>query len=236
MRYLYSLIQKFIERVGKNADGLRVYMLHQVNDNKKEWKDHGVSITKFGFEAFIEALQAKGCNFLSVDDLSIANAESNNVIITFDDIFQDAIDNAIPFLIERSIPFCVFISDNYIDSEDFLSSASLKAIADEPLCTIGYHTKNHRLMRSLTEMEVCEEIDCKEFEQLVNRSVPFFSFPYGSVYACTIKSIKKAKSTYKYAFSTLSIPCSKWWLKKIPFFIPRINICEANYKQKLEEI
>lgn len=236
MRYLYSLIQKFIERVGKNADGLRVYMLHQVNDNKKEWKDHGVSITKSGFETFIETLQAKGCNFLSVDELSIDNAKSNNVIITFDDIFQDAIDNAIPFLVERSIPFCVFVSENYIGSEDFLSEESLKAITNEPLCTIGYHTKNHRLMRSLTEMEVCEEIDCKEFEQLVNRSVPFFAFPYGSVYACTIKSIKKAKSRYKYVFSTLSIPCPKWWLKKIPFFIPRINICEANYKQKLEEI
>ena len=236
MRYLYSLIQKCIEKVGKNVDGLRIYMIHQVNDNKKEWKDAGVSITKSGFEAFIEELQAKGCNFLSVEDLAIDKATSNNVIITFDDIFQDAIDNAIPFLIERSIPFCVFIAENYIDSDDFLSKESLKVLVDEPLCTIGYHTKNHKLMRSLTDIEVCEEINCKKFEQLVDKSISFFAFPYGSVYACTIRSIIKAKSAYKYVFSTISIPCSEWWLKKIPFFIPRINICEANYKQKLEEI
>ena len=142
MRYLYSLIQKCIEKAGKNADGLRIYMFHQVNDNKKTWNDNGVSITKFGFEEFVEVLQAKGCNFLSVEELSIDKAKSNNVIITFDDIFQDAVDNAIPFLIEKSIPFCVFITENYIDLEKFLSSESLKALINEPLCTIGYHTKN----------------------------------------------------------------------------------------------
>lgn len=236
MRYLYSFIQKLIEKTGKNTAGLRIYMFHQINDDKTEWKDRGVSITQSGFKMFIEGLQAKRCHFLALDDLSADKAKPGNVIITFDDIFQDAVKNAIPFLVERNIPFCIFITENYIDSDGFLTSESLQELLDEPLCTIGFHTKNHKLMRFLTRKEVGEEMECIDFEKLVGRNISFFAFPYGSLYACTIRSILVAKRKYTFSFSTVSIPCSKRRLKKAPYFVPRINICEANYRRKLEEI
>lgn len=236
MRYLYSFIQKVIEKMGENTVGLRIYMFHQINDDKTEWKDKGISITQTGFKMFIEGLQAKGCHFLTLADLSPDKAEPRNVIITFDDIFQDAVKNAIPFLVEKNIPFCVFITENYIDSENFLTSESIQKLIDEPLCTIGFHTKNHKLMRFLTRKEVGEEMECNDFEKLVGRNISFFAFPYGSLYACTIKSILVAKRKYTLVFSTVSIPCSKRQLQKVPFFLPRINICEGNYRRKLKEI
>lgn len=77
--------------MGENTVGLRIYMFHQINDDKTEWKDKGTSITQTGFRMFIEGLQAKGCRFLTLADLSPDKAEPRNVIITFDDIFQDAV-------------------------------------------------------------------------------------------------------------------------------------------------
>lgn len=236
MRYLYSFIQKVIERTQRNAVGLRIYMFHQINDDRTAWEDKGTSITKSGFETFINGLEDKGCKFLALDDLSVDNAEPGNVILTFDDIFQDAVKNAIPFLIKRNIPFCVFITENYINSGNFLTRESLQKLINEPLCTIGYHTKNHRLMRLLTLKKVREELECKNFEKLIGRNISLFAFPYGSIYACSYRSILEAKSKYIFAFSTISIPCSKKSVQKMPYFLPRINICEENYKKKLEEV
>lgn len=235
MRYFYSLIQKIIERAYKKSNGLRVYMFHQVNDDQTKWENKGVSITKTGFIQFIDGLIEKKCSFLSVNDLSEDNAISSNVIITFDDIYQDAVDNAIPFLVEKSIPFCVFITENFVDKEGFITNESLTRLMAEPLCTIGFHTKNHNLMRYLKYNKFIYETDCEEFEKRILREVPFFAFPYGSLYACNLKSILSVRAKYKYSFSTISIPCSKWLIKRIPFFLPRINVCEASYKERLEE-
>ena len=236
MHYLYSFIQKFIERIWKKSIGLKIYMFHQINDDKTKWKDKGVCITQSSFEIFIEGIQAKGYNFLALNELSLDKVNPNNVIITFDDIFQDAVNNAIPILIKKNIPFTIFVTENYIDSENFLTQDSLKKLMNEPLCTIGFHTRNHKLMRYLKGKELSKEIECSDFEKIIDKNVLFFAFPYGSIYACSLKSILNVKNKYLYAFSTISIPCSKRRFQKAPYFLPRINICETNYKKWMEEI
>ncbi len=79
-------------------------MFHQINDNKDLWEDDAVSISRKGFEEFIEGLLINGAVFRSIDELD-KHCETNSVYLTFDDVYQDMIDNAIPFLLNRGIPF-----------------------------------------------------------------------------------------------------------------------------------
>lgn len=237
MRYYHSLIQKIIEKRYKNKKGIDIYMFHQVNSNKKEWIDENVSITKDGFEEFIYELKKQNKTFLSVEDLLNVEIDINKnvVALTFDDIFEDAYQYAFPILRKENIPYCVFLTENYIDKKGFITANEVKELQKDNLCTIGYHTKNHLLMRKLSRKEIEYELDCKEFEMKLDRKISFFAFPYGSVYACTKKSAKISNdSGYKLIFMTIDATYSIDWKNKYNNILPRINVNEKNYKKLLE--
>jgi len=236
MRYLFSFIQKAIELFCRNKNGAKIFMFHQVNDDKNKWIDSGVCIRKKGFVEFIDRLSANKSLFLSVAELN-AHVDRKSVFLTFDDVFEDAVENAFPYLVERGIPFCVFISDSNIDRKDFIATEQIKQLVKEPLCTIGYHTKSHRLMRFLSKEQIVSELDCRSLENVIDRKIDYFAFPYGSVYACSKESIDVAKKmSYRYVFSTISIPCTSSWIINRPFFLPRINVNERNYKKLLKQL
>jgi peptidoglycan/xylan/chitin deacetylase (PgdA/CDA1 family) len=236
MKYFYSGIQKITEHLYRNQKGVNIYMFHQVNDNISKWKDRGVCITVEGFSNFIHALRNRKCDFLSMDELNQNNLKTDqSVVITFDDIFEDAYKFAFPILIDYKIPFCVFVSEYLVDTENYITGEELDKLSREPLCTIGYHTKNHLLMRLLTTEQVEFEVDCRDFEEKIGKEIKYFAFPYGSVYACSKKSIKIVKKKkYSFSFSTIAVPCTKRNIIKYSSFLPRINVAEENYKTLLE--
>lgn len=233
LRYYFSFIQKLIEFAHRKDKGLNVLMFHQVSNDIKEWKDSGVCITESGFLHLIEELEKKSYEFISVDKLNEIqdNGDKRAVLLTFDDIFQDAYKNAFPILIKKGIPFCVFIAENYIDQQGYITSDEAAQLARQPLCTIGYHTKSHSIMRKLTDRDIEDELDCRSFESRIGQPVEVFAFPYGSVYACSYKSIRMAnRCKYSLVFSTIKAPCTIKWMKKRQKFIPRININENNFR------
>jgi peptidoglycan/xylan/chitin deacetylase (PgdA/CDA1 family) len=236
MRYFYSGIQKIIEHHYRNKMGVNIYMFHQVNDDKSRWKDHGVCITAEGFSQFIYTLKSKNCTFLSVDDLNLEIAKTDRAaMITFDDVFEDAYHFAFPLLIENKIPFCVFVSEKLVDTEGYITSEELMELTKESLCTIGFHTKSHLLMRFLTTEQIESEVDCSSLENKIDKDIQYFAFPYGSVYACSQRSIDIiAKGKYLLSFSTIAVPCTPDAIMKHKNFLPRINVNEKNYKILLE--
>nr|WP_288723690.1 polysaccharide deacetylase family protein [uncultured Sellimonas sp.] len=240
MKYFYSFMQKMIEYRYRKNKGINIYMFHQVNQDRKNWLDSHVCITEESFKKFIYGLKKANTRFLSVKDLGRVKNNLENVpsaVLTFDDIFEDAYKYAFPILKENNIPYCVFITENYIDKKGYITTQELNNLLEEPLCTIGYHSKNHILMRKLSNEKISDEIECCEFEEKIGKKISYFAFPYGSVYACSKKSIKIAKDkNYKLIFSTVSVPCTQLWIEKGKSFIPRINVNEENYEKLLERI
>ena len=226
MRYAYSAIQKIIEFRWKKHTGAKVLMFHHISDDENSWEDESISISKTGFRACIERLEEQKYQFITIDGLG-ESLNEKMVCITFDDIFASAYENAIPYLREKKIPYCVFVSDCYLDQDGFITSEQFEELAKDPLCTIGFHTKNHLMMRQISKEKIQKEMEC-------GKEMNFFAFPYGSVYALTSFSIKEAKQRFQYVFSTISAECSEEWKKHYGNFFPRINVCEKNYKQLLE--
>ena len=213
-----------------------VFMFHQVTNDKNKWKDTNCAITLTNFEKFIGSIEQLDIAFGSIEELQ-NSIQERRAYITFDDIYADAVDNAFPLLIEKKIPFCVFISTNLIDREGYVSTKQLKKLETEELCTIGFHTNSHLILRTLKKDLALNEIKKDKFEKKLNRSIEYFAYPFGSYYAVSMKNRRMVRAEkYKVAFSTLKMPLNEKIRKKFNDFIPRININNNNYESILQKI
>ena len=227
-RYFWSLIQKITELFGRfQSGGAYVLMFHNVCGDNEIPGDKSISVTASAFESFINALIAGGVRFAPVSRLSDA-ASSGAVVITFDDMFLSAYENAVPLLEEKKIPYCVFISDRFIGADGYVSPEQIHKLSQSALCTVGFHSSGHKMLRGLSDDEAKNELVRTRLSGITGKSAEYFAFPYGSLYACGEKKARLAKGLYKYSFSTVSARCSAKLLKKRPYYLPRINVCGDN--------
>src|SRR5262249_6670007 len=84
-------------------------------------------------------------------------SDGHNVAVTFDDGFRSVLENAIPELLKRGIPFTAFVPSGCLGErpswvchpahpswkERVLSARELRTLATEPLATVGSHSVTH---------------------------------------------------------------------------------------------
>lgn len=229
-RYYYSGLQKICEKAeGGSHKGGKIFMFHQVNDDMDKWEDISCAISKRGFEEFISTLYDRGSVFATVDEL-MQPGYTSKIFLTFDDIYVDVIENVLPILKERDIPFCVFVSDCYIGQAGYVSEKQLLELANDSLCTIGYHTKHHKFLRYMSSTEIIDEVKADSLEDIIKKKIDYFAYPYGSFYAVSKKNVRVVREAgYKLAFSTLRLEIDDEIKRKFAGFLPRININEKNY-------
>lgn len=116
------------------------------------------------------------------------------VCITFDDGYAENSDFALPLLIQRRVPCTYFVcTSNILDQTPFPQDTAqgkplpvntldqLRAAADAGI-EIGCHTKHHVDFSQVHDPAVVHDeiIGAKEeLENLIQRPVRFFAFPYG---------------------------------------------------------
>ena len=117
--------------------------------------------------------------------------------VTFDDGYQNIVDNAVPELVQRGIPATIFIVSGNLGAtprwED--QSASSDPDMNEPILTaeqlrnlpsdlvrIGSHTVTHPVLSRLSEPQARAELSESRsmLEKFVGSEVKLLSFPYGS--------------------------------------------------------
>lgn len=115
------------------------------------------------------------------------------VSITFDDGFENVIENAIPELAERKIPATIFVTADAMGkvagwwpettSERLARIATVEQIRTLPasLFNIGSHTLTHPRLLLLNEFQARRELSESraKLEQAWQRKITTFSFPYG---------------------------------------------------------
>jgi peptidoglycan/xylan/chitin deacetylase (PgdA/CDA1 family) len=114
--------------------------------------------------------------------------------ITFDDGFEDAIDNAVPELQKRSIPATVFVTAGFLGQcaewwplgtserqRRVAPAARLRQLPTD-LISVGSHSVTHPYLARLSEMEAKREL-CDSrvmLQDVIQRKISTFSFPYGN--------------------------------------------------------
>lgn len=207
-------------------------MFHDIylEGNAKIKIDYAVSNKRV--EEIIEWHYNRGYQFVSIDSLFRNSLFSTRqCAITFDD-GKENIRYVLPVLHKYNIPFCIYIITSKIGEENYLTEEQIKTLSKDPLCTIGSHTHTHPYTRYLKKNQLLEElIESKKcLENLLEKEVFHFAFPYGTVLACSFFDNKYVrKAGYKSSAFTLQIPLSP--IKINPYYIPRFD---ASRKELLE--
>lgn len=242
-----GLAKKIRGRVQKNIEkyldhcksfGL-ILMFHEIKDYKcSERIDLDYIIRPSELEHMVIELFANGSEFLSLYDFGVQKGEygRKQIFMTFDDGYEDVFLYAYPILEKYNIPFCVFLTVNFIGCKGYMSEGQIRKMKENPLCTIGAHSMNHVNLRYTETAEYEIENSKKELEKMFCEEVDFFAYPYGGFNACSHKNLRQVmKSEYRYGFSTLQtgltdVSCLN------RYYLPRLNVNSVIYKEIIKRV
>ena len=177
-------------------------MLHRVVERRSETHDQRVlEVTPDWLEQRILAYRQKGYRFVSIDGIK---EKHQWIAITLDDGYRDNFSVALPLFRRLQVPFCVYVTTGFIDNQLpmwwypgehlGISTEELKALAADPLCTIGAHTVSHPHLDTLDRDAQRKEIltSRKRLEELLQKPVRHFSYPHGAYNSQTVNICSEA--------------------------------------------
>lgn len=119
-----------------------------------------------------------------------AGDNSPDVVLTFDDGFDDVYFNAWPLLRERGLPFTVYLASGFVGERMVWEGSTAKGAAgrgmtwaqlaemvDSGLCTVGNHTHSHVRPESL----IADELDActSAVREHLGVTPQHFTYPWG---------------------------------------------------------
>lgn len=165
--------------------GLRILMYHSVGGQAYGDSLGNYTITPKKFAQHMDALRSfQGVSIVPLRLEAIGGAQAN-IAISFDDGYLDNLYFAAPILIERGMPFTVFVSSRFVQEQHtgFLNSKDLRELAELPGVMIGAHGKTHVPLAKCDDLTLANELaDSKRYlEDITGRPVSTMSYPYGVV-------------------------------------------------------
>jgi len=168
---------------------------------------HSVSSENRG--AFARQMDKLARHSQSRDGAVAQTSNGRHACVTFDDGFQNIVENALPELKQRGIPATVFVvsgvlgaTPNWTDysggsdpemAEPLLTAEQLRNLPSD-LVEIGSHTVTHSLLPAVSEEQARTELAASRtrLEEITGKKVKLFSFPYGSANADLVKWCREA--------------------------------------------
>ncbi len=160
---------------------------------------------------------------IDLDALPAMLAGRTYAAITFDDGFQDSIENCVPELVQRGMHARYFITAGALgkpagwwpkgtpERERNIATAEVVRKLPREFISIGAHTMTHPYLSRLSEAEAQYELsECRrQLETITNCKVTTFSFPYGDFNGRVVRCCHDAG--YERVFTTQheSAPSSK---------------------------
>ena len=102
---------------------------------------------------------------------------------------------AFPIAKEFGIKMNIFMTYDYIGKENYLKEEQIKEMMDSGLVEFGFHTKSHCDCRALTDAALFENEIVQGnalLEDVLNKKVGDFCFPYGYYTKDVVDSISKS--------------------------------------------
>lgn len=160
----------------------------------------------------------KQAKVVHADIQALPDQGGHYVAITFDDGYEDIVDNVLPELSRRGMPSTVFIITELLGckrnwehrgGEDtsevrLMSPEQLRHLPSD-LVRIGSHTMTHAFLPRLDSRKMQEELSGSrvKLEKLLNREVKTFALPYGA-YNDTVLHVCR-ESGYERVFTGLPV-------------------------------
>jgi peptidoglycan/xylan/chitin deacetylase (PgdA/CDA1 family) len=205
----YNSFKKFSRVIGNRT------LIYHAFGSKLKHDTYGISIDIKKFEDHIRHISD---HYKIINIYDSKHMHENTVSVTIDDGYKDNID-AIDILSKYNIPFTLFISPVFLNTEKYLSSDDVKNISLMGNSEIGTHGHTHTRLSTLDYEKQLDELSesKKILESLINSKIDCVSYPHGSYNSDTLELVKK--TGYRYAASSIkginTIETNDYLLKRI---------------------
>ena len=206
-------------------NGIPILLYHHVSDEKTDLPELTASSKEFDYQ--MKKLKDNGFSTITIEDLikymsnKFVILPEKPIVITFDDGYEDNYTYAFPILKKYNFKATVFMVGVNIDANNRLSKKQMQEMAAYGI-DFGSHSITHSSLTSLDEKELHKEIkkSKKQIEQVINKEVVIFSYPYGNY---DLNVLEKTQFNYKGAVTVLPGPAKSnydniFLLRRIPIF------------------
>lgn len=219
-------------------ESARILMYHSVHPK------YPGSVTPEMFEKQMALLASEylTCPLTEIPDYqkgSVEKSSKRNVVVTFDDGYQDVLRFALPVLEHYNIPATVFMCTRYIDESEatlappesgmykgleVMTWLDLDRLVKSELIQLGSHTHSHVELRGLSVERLKEEIETPKhmLESRLGVDVRSFAYPWGQRFNFDDAASEAVSAGgFELAVSTVWGPATK---NSDRFVLPRIRV------------
>jgi len=168
-----------------------VLMYHSISDDIRGGEE--LFVSPKAFEKQMKYLNKKGFKTLFVEELDNKKITKKNIVITFDDGYEDFYTNVLPILKKYNIKANLYVVTDKIGKKNFLTAKQLKEISDSGLVSIGSHTVSHPELSKLNKKTIEKELvkSKQVLENITKKEIKTISYPNGNYDENVIKIAKK---------------------------------------------
>jgi glycosyltransferase involved in cell wall biosynthesis len=171
-----------------------ILMYHKVHPNSLT--DWWVEVNDF-YRQMVEINHKK---IVYLDDYDPSN--SDQVVITFDGVYENILTFAAPILKKFNYPFELFVTSEYVGRNNDFDKSEPPANFATPeelkkLLKLGgrlqWHTKSHINMKNVSDLNTIKnELEIpSEIKNIDKNGFKWFAYPYGEFNEKTVKEVKK---------------------------------------------
>ena len=168
--------------------GFRILMYHSISKGVQDDPDGIFTVTKNIFSNHMDILENDKIFKLVTLEEGVNNIDKKNLIqisVTFDDGFADNLYVVAPIMLEKKIPFTVFVVSDFVNNnkEEYLNRKELYELSQLPNVTIGSHGASHTPLNQLNDNQLKEELSSskKYIEDVTGELINAISFPHGAI-------------------------------------------------------
>lgn len=132
--------------------------------------------------------------------------DTQQIAITFDDAYSSVLTHAAPLLVERNLPFTMFVNTAAVGRNGYLTWEQLASLGEQPGVTIANHSEDHgHLARQPGETvetwraRATVSLDTAQ-DTLATRlgeAPPLFAYPYGE-FSAELEALVAERGWYGY--------------------------------------
>ena len=167
-----------------------ILMYHEVSDNIQGSLDY-LFVKPDSMRSQLKWLKDNNYETIHFSDLTRLSEFQKPIILTFDDGYEGNYTNLYPLLKEFNMKATIFIVTNEIGKKGRMTAEQLKEISDSGLVSVQSHTKNHKKLNTLSDLQIIEE--CLESKETIQRitgiSPSVISYPEGCYNSQVISSV-----------------------------------------------
>lgn len=185
-----------------------VFMYHFVG-GEDQAANSGNILTRESFKRQMDYLEFFGYRVLSMEEYADImqgrrKPKGREIVITFDDGNESYAEVFQSLLRTYQFPSTIFLVSESVKGRlhGSMPEAAVHEVLQDPLVTIGSHTKTHPFLSEISAEAKEDEIlnSKKDLESMFGRPVRFFSYPFGDFNAEVLEMAQRAG--YDLAFTT----------------------------------